>query len=365
MHEVTHFKLAIRDSSAPNELKAIDIDSFNPNDDRKKLFVFPGNLTVDERIAGDVTEAMENMLFPHLQKSETSVPHPGPQTDNILKLRQAQYKDTNLRNNTDIYVLIYNKINKALITQEFFDSVMIKLIAKRDSLGNFCKIDADVAAKNMRNFIGVTHCFGSYIVKALDTELKKTLSSLGYLPDEQALIARQWVSFHHNNVDEELGMYNPVSTQLQRISQSDLARNSDDYMKGSFQRYLKAMPLKEDKLDIINLSKNELAFLVPSVTNSKSDEHQYGYWNRVAARSKAGEIEYKAFKLLLDEVLQSDYMIKDISQLWHNAVSHNNASSRQFSSCQKSGDEYWSSYKKYNRMVDAAAYLAANTLHLR
>lgn len=316
-----HFSLGLRDENAPNHWREAPKNySFAGH---KTILIFPGSATHSSQAANGMCKVVESML------SEKE------------------------RKNADICSIYYPektifREGSVVRAMTLLDEYIIPLVSKKDKDGYLEKIPADKAARNLRNLIIVTHCYGSYMVEAIDIQLEKDLKTLGYSEKEQNNIQKQLFVVHHNDISDLLSRREMKSTNLYRITQADERRELSKFNSDGFQYYAQSEQINKDEALYVKVGRNERALLIKQVTENGVNEHNNGYWND-EKKSEGGEKEKQIFELIFSEAVRSSYPLDNIEKLLHNIGQQQPEMKNFLEEPLRYGKEFSDEYAEYHR----------------
>lgn len=317
------FFMEIRDLNAPNHWRSAPKNySFSGH---KTVLILPGSATNSAEAANGMCKVVERAL------SE---------------------KD---RKDVDICCLYYpqktkgrtGSVERALT---LLDKYIMPLVSKEGKKGEQVKISADKAAKNLRNLTIFTHCYGSYMVEAIDIKLASDLQNLGYSKQERENIQRQLFVIHHNDISDLLGAVKMKSTNLYRITQADERRNLCRYKSDSFQYYAQTEQLGEDEALYVKVGKNERALLIKQITEEGEDEHNGAYWHD-DKKSEGGETERALFEAIFSEAVRSYYPLDNIEELVRQLTRRQPLLKEEFTDPMTYGKEFGDEYVQYHQNI--------------
>jgi len=231
--------------------------------------------------------------------------------------------------------------------QRMFDKYFVPLIATKDKNDDLQRLSADQAMKNVRNLVVLTHCYGGYIMDALEQQLKQTLQDLKYSVEEQNLIQKQLFVIQHNNIQDNLEKHPTATTQLIRISQQDDERVAEDMRYGTFSHYMQTYAMPEDNVSYLKISENQRILYANRITQKGVNEHNGGYWQNKSSKTLAGAKEEDVFQVILDEVVSSDYPIENMEQIIRNAAAKNPQAKEKIYSAMETGKSMMDGYAEY------------------
>lgn len=290
--DIFSFSLGFRDENAPEHWREAPKDySFLGH---KTILILPGSATNSAQDANGMCKIVRKLLSKDLvdKVDICSLYYPKK-----TKYRQAS---------------VYRGL-------KLLDEYILPLVSKKNKDGGLEKISADRAAKNLRNLVVFTHCYGSYMLEAIDIKLAKDLQNLGYTPKEQERIQRQMFVVQHNSISDMVGQLNLNSTNLYRFTQADERRKNNMFSCDCFQYYVQKAIIEEDKPLYAKVGKNERALIVKQITEDGEYEHNGAYWNN-DKKSEGGEKEQQVFSIIFNEAVSSDYSLDNIEKLIRNAA---------------------------------------------
>ena len=320
------FFMGIRDLNAPNHWREAPKNySFLGH---KTILILPGSATHSAAVANGMCKVAECALPEEIRK------------------------------NVDICSLYYpqktsgrtGSVERALT---LLDKYIMPLVSKKDKNGDLVKISADKAAKNLRNLTVFTHCYGSYMIEAIDIKLASDLQNLGYNKQECENIQRQLFVVHHNDISNLLGVVNMKSTNLYRITQADERRNLWRYKSDSFQYYAQTEQLEqlgEDVVLYVKVGKNERALLIKQITEEGEDEHNGAYWHD-DKKSEGGEKEQELFEAIFSEAVRSNYPLDNIEELVRQLTHRQPFLKDEFTDPMTYGKEFGDEYVQYHQNI--------------
>ena len=211
--------------------------------------------------------------------------------------------------------------NTALRAMEIVDKFLVPLIADKDENGNLTKLSFAQACRNMRNVVVVTHCYGSRVMAVIDEQLDQIMRDIGYSETQAKLIHRQLFVAHHNNPREDLGSKALNSTNLYRITQADERNTPEEFVIGSLQHFISTEEMVDDELLLMPISATEHALVIKRISDGVESEHNGGYWIKPYEKLSAARLEETAFRIVLQEVVGSNYPIENLTEIeekaWH------------------------------------------------
>ncbi len=202
------------------------------------------------------------------------------------------------------------------------DEFILPLISKRNKNRDLEKINPEQAKQNLRDVVMATHCYGSYMIEAIDEKLASDLRNLGYSPTDCADIQKQLFVLHMNDISVNLGQKKMGSTNLYRITQADEKYSVSNYAENSFQYYVLNVPMFEGDVAYIKVGENERALFVSQVSEDGVHEHNGAYWHN-ENKSMGGEKEQQLFELIFNEIMSSNYSLDYIEKVIRQAVRKN------------------------------------------
>lgn len=263
--------------------------------DKRTILILPGSGTNSAEAANGMCKIAENMLPEEVRDS-------------------WQICSMHYGNSYNIYEVT------VIRAQRMFDKYFIPLIASKDKNDDLHRLPTNEAMQNMRNLVVFTHCYGGYIMNALEQQLKQTMQDLSYSPEEQALIQKQLFVIQHNNIERDLGDQPTATTQLVRISQQDDERYEGEMKYGTFSHFLATHSIPDDNVSYLKISDNQRILYAKRITKETTDEHNGGYWQDKTMKSSAGIKEEEACKVIFDEVVSSNYPIENMEQIIKTSV---------------------------------------------
>lgn len=318
-----NFRIGLRDSSASNHWR--EINKKYPFAKRKTVLVLPGSAAHSAQDANGMCKVVENMI------SEKE------------------------RKNVDICSLYYPEKTKhregsAERALGLLDEYIIPLVSKQDKEGYFEKISADKAAKNLRNLILFTHCYGTYMVEAIDAQLSRDLRDLGYSEQEANNIQKQLFVVHHNSISDKMGKVKMKSTNLFRLTQADEHRKDNMFSSDGFQYFVQTELLNKDEALYVKVGENVRALVVRQITEEGEDEHNGAYWHD-DKKSEGGEKERETFEFIFNEAVRSNYPLDNIEELIRQGTRLNPEMEDELQPILEGGQEYGDEYKEIRRDI--------------
>lgn len=317
------FFMGIRDLDAPNHWRKVN-DKY-PFAKRKTVLVLPGSAVHSAQGANGMCKVVENML------SEKE------------------------RKNVDICSLYYPEKTKhregsAERALGLLDEYIIPLVSKQNKEGYLEKISAEKAAKNLRNLIIFTHCYGTYMVEAIDAQLSRDLIDLGYSEQEANNIQKQLFIVHHNSISDKIGKVKMKSTNLFRWTQADEYRKNNMFSSDGFQYFMQTELLTEDEALYVKVGENVRALVVRQITEKGEFEHNGAYWHD-DKKSEGGEKEREMFEFIFNEAVRSNYSLDNIEELIRQGTRLNPEMEDKLQPILEGGQEYGDEYKEKRRDI--------------
>ncbi len=323
--DIFSFSLGFRDENAPEHWReAAENYSFLGH---KTILILPGSATNSAQEANGMCKIVQNLLPEDLAKKVDICSLYFPKK---TKHRQAS---------------VYRGL-------KLLDEYILPLVSKKNKDGGLEKISADRAAKNLRNLVIFTHCYGSYMLEAIDIKLARDLQNLGYTPKEQERIQRQMFVVHHNSISDMVGQVKLNSTNLYRFTQADEYRKTSLFSSDCFQYYVQKAELDENEPLYVKVGKNERALIVKQVTEEGEYEHNGAYWHD-DKKSVGGEKEQQVFSLIFNEAVSSDYSLDNIEKLIRNAAKNKPEVKTALTPILSTGKRFGDDFRAYhNDIVD-------------
>ncbi len=317
--EEYRFGLGLRDANVSKHWRELPRDYSFLN--HKTILILPGSGTRSAKDANGMCKIAENML------------------------------EENIKNSVNICSLYYPRATEyregaAVRALFLLDEYIIPLVSSKNKEGDLVKIDAHSAAKNLRNLVIFTHCYGSYMVETLDEKLFETLKSLNYTPEEQKNIQRQLVVVHHNCISDNMGRLNLHSTNLYRHTQADERCLPTSFKNDGFQFYAQKEILNDNEVLYVKIAENQRVLLVSQVSEYAEDEHNNAYWSDYK-KTEGGIKEEKIFNLIFNEAVGSSYQITGIEDFIRQVANKSPDSKNVLTEALKYGKEYGEEYEKY------------------
>lgn len=316
------FGFGVRDLKAENHWReAAENFSFA---DKKTILILPGSGTNSAGQANGMCKIAEDMIPENIRDS--------------WQICSMHYADS--------YTIHIPTVIRA---QRMFDKYFVPLIAHKDDNDDLHRLPTQEAMKNMRNLVIFTHCYGGYIMDALEEQLKQTMQELNYSPEEQALIAKQLFVIQHNNIENEIENNPSATTQLIRISQDDDERCAGDMKYGTFSHYLQTRNIQDDEVSYIKISENRRILYAKRITEQNVSEHNGGYWQDLKHKTLAGFHEDMVARIIFEEVLSSDYQLENMEQIIKNACKKNPGAKEEMTPALNVGKAVTDGYIEYSQ----------------
>lgn len=341
------FVFAIRDMNYEKHIRVVSPRSYPLFEGKRKIIIFPGGKTQSLEIGNGMCKATEREFFPELYSDENSENMPSKQR---LQIKKAKYQAQKLRDDFEIGVIVYNGRNFVLQAYEFFNHCIVPAVAKIDKNACLQRLDFDEAVFNMRHFVFNTHCYGGFIIKAIDRDLKKLLPQIGYTPKESSVIARQCVVFDHNNIDEALGYTDLSCSYIRRMNLQDNVLEYKSCNNGSYQQFIKGVNYPFDKPSLDVLSEHEAVLLTPTLCKNEADAHN-GYWNLQDSLTENGIEERMIFSALAREVISTKAPITDIKHLILNTLNGKTSYRELLNESIDNGKQHMQSFAHYRQQM--------------
>lgn len=321
--EEYQFGLGLRDLSVSKHWRELPRDYSFLN--HKTVLILPGSGTRSAKDANGMCKIAESMLNENIKNSV-----------NICSLyypRATEYRE--------------GAAARALF---LLDEYIIPLVSSKNKEGDLVKIDAKSAAKNLRNLVIFTHCYGSYMVEILDEKLFETLKSLNYTPEEQKNIQRQLVVIHHNCISDNMGRLDLHSTNLYRHTQADERCLPTSFKNDGFQFFVQKEALNDDEALYVKIAENQRVLLVSHVSEYAEDEHNNAYWSE-NKKTEGGIKERRIFDLIFNEAVTSSYQITGIEDFIRQAANKAPDAKDILTESLKYGKEFGDEYEKYRSYI--------------
>lgn len=292
--DISKFGFGIRDLNSENHWREATEDfSFL---DKKTILILPGSGTNSAEAANGMCKIAEDML-PDEVKDKWQ----------ICSMHYSTSKIDNMAT--------------ALRAQMMFDRYFIPLIATKDENGDLHRLSEEEAAQNARNLVIFTHCYGGYIMEALEKQMTTLMQELRYSEKEISKIQKQIFVIQHNNIDRDLGNTDSKTTQLHRISKADEELGADETYYGTFRHYTTITNnIAEDNCAYVKMTDNQRVLYTKRITKVGQKEHNGGYWIDRIHKTTAGCKEEEIFKVIFDEITTSNYPIENMEQVLKNAA---------------------------------------------
>lgn len=318
-----HFRIGLRDNSAPNHWR--EINQKYPFAKRKTVLVLPGSAAHSAKDANGMCKVIENMI------SEKE------------------------RKNVDICSVYYpektrHREGAAERALTLLDEYILPLVAKKNKDGDLEKISADKAAKNLRNLILFTHCYGTYMVESIDRHLAQDLKDLNYTEQEANKIQKQLFVVHHNSISDQIGKIKMKSTNLFRLTQADERRKDNMFSSDGFQYFVQTELLNKDEALYVKVGENVRALVVRQITEEGEFEHNGAFWHD-DKKSEGGEKEREMFEFIFNEAVRSNYPLDNIEELIRQGTKLNPEMEDVLQPNLEGGQEYGDEYKENRRNI--------------
>lgn len=321
------------------------------NDD--KIYNF-GLIALDETASNDWRPVSDKRLIPGHKRVLIL---PGSATQTILdavkmcKTARRMLVKENIKD-VDICSLYFKqkttfREGATMRAMYLLDECIYPLISRKNEEGDLEKISPKQAARNMRDLVIFTHCYGTYMLEAMDMALAKKLQELGYTEEEQKNIQKQLFVVHHNSLSNLLGTVKMHSTNLHRLTQADEFRKFSRFNSDGFQYYSQKEMLTDDETLYVRVGENERVLLVKQITQEGKNEHNGAYWHN-DPKSKGGETERKLFEAIFCEAVRSTYPLDNIEGLIRQAVRQHPELKEDFNDALTYGKEFGDDYKEYH-----------------
>ena len=275
----------IRDMKASRHWRPLD-DNFSLLGTAKKIIVLPGNDSTTPKQANGMCKIAADLL-----------------PTGTYQICGFYYSD---QNRTPQSV-----DERATQLLDYF----IPLFAKKDKAGNWQRLEAEAAAKNMRNITIITHCYGSRIATALGKKIHKLMKQIGYSAKETDFIERQIFAVHHNTPEENFGLDKYCFSNLYRITKADERLKKTKYAEGGFYPYLSKENMAADEVLLAPLSENVEVSLVPRVATNGISEHSGAYWADNNQKTLAGKLEEKICRAIIKSIVSTKHLIENMQQI--------------------------------------------------
>lgn len=294
IQDISKFGFGVRDlNSEDHWCEATDNFSFL---NKKTILILPGSGTNSAEAANGMCKIAENML-PDEVKDKWQV-------------CSMHYSTSRIDN-----------MATALRAQMMFDRYFIPLVATKDEHDDLHRLSEKEAAQNARNLVVFTHCYGGYIMEALEKQMSTVMQELGYSEKEISKIQKQLFVVQHNNIDRDLGNTDSKTTQLHRISKADEELLAADTYYGTFRHYTTTTNnIAEDDCVYVKMTDNQRVLYTKRITQEGQEEHNGGYWIDKEQKTTAGCKEEEIFKVIFDEITTSNYPIENMEQVLKNAA---------------------------------------------
>ena len=245
-----------------------------------------------------------------------------PKDANAMCKRAQKIIGERLAKRCEFYSVWYPNSNKdvgsiAYRTQKMFDTLFVPLLAQKTPTGDIKILPEEKISANLQNRINITHCYGSYIVEAMDREIFSFLRNLGMDYKTVGEMQKNLLSIHNNDLSENVGKVPMHGTHIYRMTQSDEKRSAADYELDTFQNYFRRKKLADDDVLFVPLSANEHALIVSTVTLYGND-HNGGYWREQKADS--GVYEELFLRTILAEKIEDDKKFVSIDEYIERAL---------------------------------------------
>ena len=355
------YAFAVRDMTAEHHIRVVSPREYRLFEGKRKIVIFPGGKTNSLEIGNGMCKLTEREFFPELYIDEKAENLSSKQK---LQLKKVQHRAQKLRDDFEICVLVYHNRNFVLQAYEFFDDCIVPAVAKVDANKDLHRLDFEEAVANMRHFAINTHCYGGFIIKAIDRDLKELLPKIGYAPEESAAIARQCVVFDHSNIDEALGNTEPCMSYIRRLTLQDNVLDYTACRPGTYQRFIKGekYPFERPSFDI--LSGHEGVLLTPTLCKNSSEAHN-GYWNSADTLTETGREERMVFEGLAKEVISNKDRITDLKDLVASAADKKGPGMQIITESIENGKQHMQSFEHYRHQVELVTQMSVTTRHFR
>lgn len=292
--DISKFGFGVRDLNSENHWREATNDFSFLN--KKTILILPGSATNSAEAANGMCKIAENMLPDEVKDK--------------WQICSMHYSTSRIDN-----------MATALRAQMMFDRYFIPLIATKDENGDLHRLSEKEAAQNARNLVVFTHCYGGYIMEALEKQMSTVMQELGYSEKEIAKIQKQLFVVQHNNIDRDLGNADSKTTQLLRISKADEELGVDETYYGTFRHYATTTNnIAEDDCAYVKMTDNQRVLYTKRITQVGQKEHNGGYWIDKSNKTAAGCKEEEIFKIIFDEITTSNYPIENMEQVLKNAA---------------------------------------------
>lgn len=322
-----------RDLDAPNHWRMMK-NNLDMRHGPKKIFCFGGNGTLSSELANGMCKVAEKYLGDDADKYE---------------IYGAYYENE-------------DKTPPSVAARSLFiiDEILVPLIADKDKFGNLHRLPTEEACRNMREKVMfVNHCHGSRISHEISKEFFNSLSkfdeimlNIGYSREESLKIHRQLVVIDHNNPCADVGTLPVHSTTLYRITHADEHNKPVKYNVDSFGYFLATEEMNYNDIYAMDISSNELALVIPSISAHKKSEHNGAYW-QIPLNDKfmSAAIEETIFMAFFKELANSKYIIGNWQQIEQNVMRKNSNLQKIYEEMSKDGAEFMENYGAYQQNV--------------
>lgn len=311
--------MGIRDYKAASHWRNCD-ENFSLLD-KKTILILPGSGTNSAEQANGMCKIAENML-PDDQKDKWQ----------ICSMHYED-KDTGI-------------IPTTIRAIDLLDNYLVPLFTTKDKKDDLHKIDAQTAAKNLRNVVVFTHCYGCDIMQAIGEKMSELMTEVGYTDKERDNIMKQMFVLQHNNIDYDIGNYKNKTTNLIRISQCDEHNYQNKIECGTFHHYKCQRKMPEDKAAYIKLSANDRILFAKQITKFEKKDHG-GYWFRGEFKSEVGKKEEIICKQIFSEIVSTDYPIINLEDVIANSIKKDASNKNIIGVSIKEGIKFNDEYKQY------------------
>lgn len=333
--DISKFGFGVRDLNSKNHWRdASDDFSFL---DGKTILILPGSGTNSAKDANGMCKIAEDMLPDDVKDK--------------WQICSMHYSTTKINNMATV-----------MRAQMMFDRYFTPLIATKDENDDLLRLSENEAAYNMRNLVVFTHCYGGYIMEALEKQMTTVMQELGYSEKEISKIQKQLFVVQHNNIDSDLGNTDSKTTQLFRISKADEELGAEDTYYGTFRYYAMTNNIAEDDCAYVKMTDNQRVLYTKRITQVGQKEHNGGYWIDKSHKTTAGCKEEAVFKAIFDEITTSNYLIENMEQVLKNAADRNPETAKILRQAIIEGKNFNDGYAAHKHKFDDGFQLLDNKL---
>ena len=219
----------------------------------KNILILPGDGTNDEYDANAVCKIVECFLnnnnISGFEGRIYSTYY--PDNDNCATHRLNQ-NDTLNQLDDRLYPIIKKHYN---YYEQFFNTWLLPLISKNNGKA---RLDAETAAKNMRNLSIISHCHGGVVLLDLENLFQQNMQRLGYTEAEQIQLQKQLFVL---DVASAMPLGRTKSTVLHITSQQDKSAVKN-WRLGNLNRFTQEVMLENSPGALMELSSNENLLLL-------------------------------------------------------------------------------------------------------